>query len=105
MVSNNKTKIIIAGYFGAGNIGDEAILYAAVKNLNLKFDISVMTVGDFRFDEFSESIKYMQLPNFSKIGNIKNFLSSIRRCDGFLLGGGFIGSFFDFVIRELYRAA
>ena len=45
MNSSIKPKVILAGYFGAGNIGDEAILHTIINRLRSHLDILVLGYG------------------------------------------------------------
>jgi polysaccharide pyruvyl transferase WcaK-like protein len=68
-----KPKLIIVGFFGAGNVGDEAILYATIANLESYFDIDVL--------RNPSSLYYMpklMLKLFKKIAS----------ADALVLGGG-----------------
>lgn len=76
--------ILIAGYHGFGNCGDEAILRAMVTSFRgMADDIAIMALSndpDFTKNEYD--IKAVQ--RF----NIREVLGAVRRCDILVLGGG-----------------
>lgn len=76
--------ILIAGYHGFGNCGDEAILRAMVTSFRrLGDDLSLTALS--RDPEFTETQYGIQaVPRF----NMKEALGAVRRCDVFVLGGG-----------------
>lgn len=93
-------KFFIAGYYGLGNIGDEAILSGIIQSLKGNFkDIKITTLtNDKKFTEEYHNISAVE-HSFKKGKNIflRNQLSKgeslkickeINKCDIFILGGG-----------------
>jgi len=77
-------KLVIAGYYGCGNLGDEAILgslVSGIRGMSKKTDITVLS-GDTR--ETSSCYDVAAVKRFSFI----EILRAIRKCDAFVLGGG-----------------
>ena len=71
--------VTLWGYYGFGNVGDEAIL---ASTLNLLGDVKVNLIsGPTPSVEASEKLKI--IPR-----SIRKLLSSISKSDGFILGGG-----------------
>ncbi|MCL1808984.1 MAG: polysaccharide pyruvyl transferase CsaB [Clostridiales bacterium] len=77
-------KILISGYYGFNNIGDESILKAVVDNLQGKLDGIEVTV--LSQNPASTAEKYsVRSANRKSIGAI---ISEIKRCDLLISGGG-----------------
>lgn len=76
--------ILIAGYHGFGNCGDEAILRAMITSFEkIADDIEIIALSkdpDFTKKEYNiEAVQRF---------NMKEVLSAVRRCDILVLGGG-----------------
>ena len=67
-----KPKLIIAGFFGAGNVGDEAILSVTIANLEPYFDIDILRY---------QSAFYLPKPKLK-------IFKKIASADALVLGGG-----------------
>ncbi|MBQ1252078.1 MAG: polysaccharide pyruvyl transferase CsaB, partial [Firmicutes bacterium] len=77
-------RILISGYYGFNNIGDESILRTMIDNLREKFDDIEITVlsqdpADTREKYGVHAVERMSLPQIIK---------AVRRCDLLLFGGG-----------------
>ena len=77
-------KILISGYYGFNNIGDESILRTVIDNLREKLpdvDITVLSQDPERTAEkyAVKSVRRMSLPDIFR---------AVRRCDLLLSGGG-----------------
>lgn len=94
------TRILIAGYYGLDNIGDEAILSGMINSLKRYLpdaDISVITnnphttLSLHKVNAIEQSFK-KGLPTFFKKGfsngEFVNVYKAIDNCDIFILGGG-----------------
>ncbi|MDD2218011.1 MAG: polysaccharide pyruvyl transferase CsaB [Eubacteriales bacterium] len=77
-------KILISGYYGFNNIGDESILTAVVGSMREKLDDVEITV--LSHDPESTAEKYDI--NSCDRKSIPAILSAIRRCDLLVSGGG-----------------
>lgn len=77
-------KILISGYYGFNNIGDESILTAVVGSMREKLDDIEITV--LSHDPESTAEKYAI--NSCDRKSIPAVLSAIRRCDLLVSGGG-----------------
>lgn len=95
-----KKHIVISGWYGFGNVGDEAILEALMQQLVLKYGPSRFSVLSFKP---SYNIKAHQIDTcfqipiriispamlkFLFLGRFWKTLSTIARCDHFVMGGG-----------------
>jgi polysaccharide pyruvyl transferase WcaK-like protein len=91
-------KIVVSGWYGTGNIGDEAILHGLIKIFQSQWDQCDITVLSFKPDYTiqTQQVKAVwQLPeNFRRwiksILTLKLFptIKAISECDLFVLGGG-----------------
>lgn len=77
-------KILISGYYGFNNIGDESILRTVIDNLREKLpdvDITVLSQDpELTAEKYAvKSVRRMSLPDI---------LRAVRRCDLLLSGGG-----------------
>lgn len=77
-------QILISGYYGFNNIGDESILRAVVDNLRLKLDDIEITVLS-QNPEFTAQ-KYGVCSVNRK--SAKDIIKAIRKCDLLISGGG-----------------
>jgi len=79
----NEKNILISGFYGFGNAGDEAVLEGLLKSLKFSNaeDITVLTSNLEYTKKHHKSIKYV--PRYSK-----EALKSLLNCDIFLSGGG-----------------
>ena len=79
----NSPKVIICGYYGYGNIGDEATLEETVKELRREriSDITVLSKSP-KSTSKKLGVKALYRYNFFKIKR------SMKNCDIFMLGGG-----------------
>lgn len=87
---NSKLSILIVGYFGFENAGDEAILAVTIKELLNRIPNSQITVvsGSPEKTKRSHSVNSISWINFSKI------IDAVKNCDLVILGGG--GLFHDY---------
>lgn len=77
-------KILISGYFGFGNLGDEAILAAMVEGFS-GFDKKIsLTVLSQNPEQTSET---HCIPAINR-NNVRDIIKSLRECDVFISGGG-----------------
>lgn len=77
-------KILISGYYGFNNIGDEAILKVMISDLEKKIDLNDVIVLSNNPTQ-TESDLSVKAINRSSIFHVIN---SIRKCDVLLSGGG-----------------
>ena len=90
-----KPKILMYGYFGAGNTGDEAILEVEIKilrELNPNIELSALIHSEERAKELN--IKPYDYKNILEI------LPAIEECDLIISGGG--GLFQDISATSLH---
>jgi polysaccharide pyruvyl transferase CsaB len=85
--SSVKPKVILVGYYGAGNIGDEAILYSMLNRLRSHLDILVLGYG-YNTKKNDLGIKYGLLPRYNRPSEILKFLKRIAHTDALIFGGG-----------------
>jgi len=77
-------KLLLAGYYGSGNLGDEAILQALLSQLRKKYPDAVITVLSQDAEGTSNAYNVASIRKYS----LFQILISIRNCDAFILGGG-----------------
>jgi polysaccharide pyruvyl transferase CsaB len=77
-------KILISGYYGFNNIGDESILKAVVDNLYERLEDIDVTVLSKSPEYTSEKYGVKSVDRKS----IKSIIASIKRCDLLISGGG-----------------
>jgi polysaccharide pyruvyl transferase CsaB len=82
-----KPKLVFAGYFGSGNIGDEAILLTQISLLKKNFDMAVLSANPENTAK-TFKVKSASLPTAKKVLQIDSFFKTISWCDGLVLGGG-----------------
>jgi polysaccharide pyruvyl transferase CsaB len=102
---DNKKIILISGWYGFGNLGDEAILYAICNKLNSEIpnaDISVLSFNPDYNISFQQVKAYYHFPygikrwikallKASFLKTLYQFIKTLNqfiRCDVFILGGG-----------------
>lgn len=77
-------KILISGYYGFGNVGDESILTAIIDSLSSAgkgVDITVLSANP-SYTESRHGVKAVDRKNFFEI------YTAIKNCDLFISGGG-----------------
>lgn len=75
-------KVVISGYYGYGNFGDEAILYTLIQKLkDFDTDITVIS-GNPRFTSLNYYVKAVKNFSFSKVAGV------IKQADVLISGGG-----------------
>ena len=77
-------RILISGYYGFNNIGDESILSAVVENLREKLDDIEITVLSKRPDFTAQKYEVHSVNRKS----VKDIVNAIRKCDLLISGGG-----------------
>ncbi len=77
-------KIILSGYFGFNNFGDEAILNCAVESITEKFSNAQITVFSSNPNETSKKYNVKSVYSF----DIKAVISALRDCDYLVFPGG-----------------
>lgn len=78
------TKILIAGYYGFGNIGDEAILESVINKLSTKLDnieIEVLSAKP------NKTLDKYDIPCIDR-RSFPQVLKAIKKCDLLVIGGG-----------------
>ncbi len=77
-------RILISGYYGFNNIGDESILRAVVDNLRSKLDNIEITVLSQKPDFTAQKYGVLSVNRKSS----KDIIRAIRKCDLLISGGG-----------------
>jgi len=77
-------KLLLAGYFGCGNLGDEAILEALIGNIKTNIQNANITVISGDPSSTKDCYHVDAIDRFSFLGLIR----AIRNCDALILGGG-----------------
>ncbi|MDD4028673.1 MAG: polysaccharide pyruvyl transferase CsaB [Caldisericia bacterium] len=83
----SQKKIVLSGYYGFGNIGDEAILRTLMRDLSLlkkkgyPLDISVLSANPYSTSTLTDAFAIERFSFFS-------VLEEIFRCDALISGGG-----------------
>jgi polysaccharide pyruvyl transferase CsaB len=83
----NKLKLVIGGYFGTSNIGDETILLNEIKALRKQFDLLILSLDPSKTSS-DYQVSCGKLPSLSKPLELVQFVTEIKQCDAFILGGG-----------------
>lgn len=77
-------KLLLAGYFGSGNIGDEAILQSLVSGIRENYPFGKITVLSADPRETSKTYNVYSVHKYSFF----RILKELRNSDAFILGGG-----------------
>ncbi|MFH1710256.1 MAG: polysaccharide pyruvyl transferase CsaB [bacterium] len=77
-------KLLIAGYFGCGNIGDEAILSSLISAAKKDHPCGTITVLSGSPDETSTTYNVTSVHKYS----FPRVLQELKTCNAFILGGG-----------------
>lgn len=81
---DNKTRVVISGYYGFNNIGDEAILYTMIEMLKKNIpNISITVLSN----NPQETEKTYQVKAISR-WDIRSIRKAIKACDMLVSGGG-----------------
>ncbi len=91
-------KIVISGWYGSGNIGDEAILQAMIDTFEEEFPNCVITALSYnpKYTKNTQKINAVRQVPSSKKGWIRSIITldifktikTIKNCDLFVMGGG-----------------
>ncbi len=77
-------KILISGYYGFNNIGDESVLRAVVENLRARLPDIEITVLSQRPEDTAQKFGVRAVPRMSPVA----ILREISHCDMLISGGG-----------------
>ena len=77
-------KVLISGYYGFNNIGDESVLRAVVTNLRARLKDIEITVLSQRPEDTMEKFGVRAVPRMSPLA----ILREVGRCDMLISGGG-----------------
>ena len=81
---DNKTKVVISGYYGFNNIGDEAILYTMIDMLKAEIPNISITVLSNNPQETEKTYKVKAISRW----DIRSIVKHIKECDMLISGGG-----------------
>ena len=81
--TSSKTALI-SGFYGAMNIGDEAILYGAIHSISEEF--SKIIVSSVNPERTSEIHGVKAIPTFTE--DLSNWISELLKVDELIIGGG-----------------
>ena len=92
-IKMNNIKVLILGYYGQGDAGDEAILSCLSKKIKENFNADITVVsGDIEYTKKEHNLHAVRSVFggniFSKTLNYINLIDKIRNYDIFVLGGG-----------------
>lgn len=80
----NKKRIFLCGFYGCGNLGDDALLLSLLRALeNEKAELSYLTGGDPALARLTCSTRAAAVSR-----SLPDILRAVRECDAFVLGGG-----------------
>jgi polysaccharide pyruvyl transferase CsaB len=80
-------RLLMAGYFGAGNVGDEAILLAQTRSLSRSFELHVLSFNPV-VTASSYDTKSSKLPSLCSPRQLLQYLRLVQWCDALVVGGG-----------------
>lgn len=80
-------KVVISGFYGLGNTGDEAILQAMIQNLRMEINDIDITVLSLTPNETAEQYKVKSIYRGWRYDNFKK-IREIREADLLISGGG-----------------
>ncbi len=78
------TRLLLSGYFGFGNLGDDAILYSMVGRIRTQRKDCEITVLSNCPKDTARDLDVTAVNRW----NLKDVISAIRGCDVFISGGG-----------------
>ncbi len=81
---DNKIKVVISGYYGFNNIGDEAILYTMIEMLKKAIPHISITVLSNNAAETEDTYNVSAISRW----DIRSIIRAIKSCDMFISGGG-----------------
>lgn len=84
----NARRVIISGYYGYGNSGDEAVLHAILQSLRKECEKAGISVAPIVLSINPQATSLMHGVKAIHRFNIRQILKNIRRCDGLISGGG-----------------
>jgi polysaccharide pyruvyl transferase CsaB len=93
MKDNKKQKILISGYYGHGNIGDEAILFSILDQLK-GHDLTVVSLDP----EYTKRVQGQKAIDFFNTDEVEE---AVKRSDIVVMGGG--GIFQEFPDIDYYK--
>lgn len=99
MKINKKYKIVISGYYGYDNLGDEAILYSLIKNIKKKLPDAEITVLSGNVEETKKKYNVNAVDRFKLPGIIKELSGSSVFVSG---GGGLLQDITGFKTLQYY---
>ena len=82
-----KKRLLIAGYFGAGNVGDETILSTQVSLLSPNFDLTVLSSKP-KETAIIHKVNSIKLPALKNPNDFINFIRLMQDNNALIVGGG-----------------
>ncbi len=95
-------KIVIMGYYGFRNFGDDLMLYNITKHLHGKCEISILTSDKSNTKTYLNDENIVETHKNAKFKNFKLFLNILKRKDYLVWGGGTCFSDQDGVVSPLF---
>lgn len=87
LIMKNRPKLVLAGFFGNNNIGDEAILTAQIENLRNNFELIVLSSNPKETIE-KHKIRSSRFPSIRRFNHLINYFIIISKSNGLIIGGG-----------------
>jgi len=98
--SNNKIKLLIVGFYGAYNIGDDLMLKSLLSFLDEDvFEITVMF--NHNADLILEDFEHVNVIYYPK--NVDEYIVYAKKFDKLIFGGGAIIDDTNFDIKQAYQ--
>ncbi|WXR63033.1 polysaccharide pyruvyl transferase family protein [Peptostreptococcaceae bacterium AGR-M142] len=94
-------KIVLMGYYGRGNFGDDLMLYNITKHLNEDYKLHVLTSNVNKTYVFGENVMLHQTFQRAKLKNLALLINAFFKKDYLIWGGGTCFSDQDGVVSPM----
>ena len=86
-----KQRILLVGYYGRNNVGDEAILLSIIRMLRGRYDLTALSFNP-RDTGSRMGVRSVAFPSFKRPGQVFQSLNAVNGADALAISGGVVAN-------------